>query len=143
MTELAARRKEFAASFGASVILDPSTDDVVARVREVTHGKGVDVGFDCAGVQIGLQVALKCIRAKGTLVNVAVWPDEARLDMFELVFRERGYIGTACYVEGEFEEVLQAMASGESFFSSLLSSFRSLAFSDSSCVGSHVHVAPL
>ncbi|KAL8857482.1 MAG: hypothetical protein Q9178_005976 [Gyalolechia marmorata] len=111
-TEVAPRRREFAKQFGAHYTLDPTKDDVVAKVREICAGVGADVAFDAAGVQVGLDQALKAIRAQGTLVNIAVWEKRAQLQMNDLVFRERKYMGVTTYVQGDFREVLDAIASG-------------------------------
>ncbi|KAL8714371.1 MAG: hypothetical protein Q9220_001704 [cf. Caloplaca sp. 1 TL-2023] len=111
-SEVAPRRKEFMKQFGAHHVLDPTKDDIVARVREICGGMGADVAFDAAGVQVGLTQALKAIRAQGTLVNIAVWEKPAQLQMNDLVFRERKYVGVTTYVPGDFRKVLDAIASG-------------------------------
>lgn len=113
-SEVAPRRRAFARQFGAHYLLDPTQDDVVARVREICGGVGADVAFDAAGVQAGLDQALKAIRAQGTLVNIAVWEKPAKLQMNDLVFRERKYVGVTTYVQGDFREVLDAIAAGKS-----------------------------
>lgn len=112
-SEVSPRRREFAKRFGAHYVLDPTQDDIVARVKEICGGVGADVAFDAAGVQAGLDQALKAIRAQGTLVNIAVWEKPAQLQMNDLVFGERRYVGVATYVAGDFQHVLDAVASGE------------------------------
>jgi S-(hydroxymethyl)mycothiol dehydrogenase len=37
--------------FGASVTLDPKTEDVVKRLKELTGGRGVDVAIEALGRQ--------------------------------------------------------------------------------------------
>lgn len=113
-SEVSPRRKEFAKTFGAHHVLDPTQDDIVARVREICGGVGADVAFDAAGVQAGLDQALRAIRAQGTLVNIAIWEKPVQLQMNDLVFRERKYIGVTTFVAGDFRHVLDAIASGES-----------------------------
>lgn len=93
VSEVARRRREFATSFGAHHVLDPTVSDVVAEVEGLTDGLGADVGFDCAGAQVALESAFKAVKARGTLVNVAVWEKRASLNMNDLVFRERSYMG--------------------------------------------------
>ena len=112
-SEVSPGRREFAKRLGAHYTLDPTTDDVVARVRELCGGVGADVAFDAAGVQVGLDQALKAIRAQGTLVNIAVWNKPAQLQMNDLVFREKKYVGVTTFVQGDFRQVLDAIASGE------------------------------
>lgn len=112
VSEVASRRKEFAKQFGAHHVLDPTKDDVVARVRELCGGSGADVAFDAAGVQAGLDQAIQAIRARGTLVNIAIWEKTATITPNRLVFRERRYMGVATYQEGDFQDVIDAIASG-------------------------------
>ena len=113
VSEIAPARKDFAKKFGAHDVVDPSKEDVVARVREINGGKGADVAFDCAGVQVGLDVAMRAVRARGTVVNIAVWEKRATLEMNEVVFRERKYMGVATYSGADFPAVLGAIATGK------------------------------
>lgn len=94
-------------------MLDPTQDDVVARVRELCDGSGANVAFDAAGVQAGLDQAIQAIRARGTLVNIAIWEKTATFTPNRLVFREKRYMGVATYQEGDFQDVIDAIASGE------------------------------
>ena len=114
VSEVASRRREFANRFGAHYVLDPTKDDVVSRVRELCDGSGVNVAFDAAGVQAGLDQAIQAIRARGTLVNIAVWEKTATFTPNWFVFRERRYMGIATYEDGDFQEVIDAIASGMS-----------------------------
>ena len=114
VSEVAPRRKDFAKEFGAHYVLDPSKDDVVARVREICDGRGANVAFDAAGVQAGLDQAIQAIRARGTLVNIAIWEKTATITPNLLCFRERKYMGVVTYQEGDFQDVLDAISSGES-----------------------------
>lgn len=113
VSEVSSKRREFAAEFGAHHTIDPTKEDIVARVKELTGGLGADVAFDAAGVQIAVDTAFESLRARGTLVNIAVWEKRATLAMNELVFRERSYLGVATYSLGDFEAVLQAMSEGK------------------------------
>ena len=115
VSEVASRRREFAKQFGAHYVLDPTKDDIVSRVRELCDGSGVNVAFDAAGVQAGLDQAVQAIRARGTLVNIAVWEKQATITPNWFCFRERRYMGVATYQDGDFQEVIDAIASGESW----------------------------
>jgi (R,R)-butanediol dehydrogenase/meso-butanediol dehydrogenase/diacetyl reductase len=59
-------------------VIDPKSEDVGTVCREATGNKGVDVVFDCAGVQPGLTAALDALKHTGTLVNVAMWEQPVR-----------------------------------------------------------------
>ena len=58
-----------ARAMGADVVLDRTTDDVVARVRELTDGRGVDVVFDPVGGAAYAQAA-KVVAFEGRIVVV-------------------------------------------------------------------------
>jgi threonine dehydrogenase-like Zn-dependent dehydrogenase len=55
------------------VVLNPTSDSVGDKCREVTKGQGVDVVFDCAGVQKGFDAGMDALRFGGLYMNVAVW----------------------------------------------------------------------
>ncbi|KIW97949.1 chlorophyll synthesis pathway protein BchC [Cladophialophora bantiana CBS 173.52] len=112
VSEVSGRRREFAKQFGAHHVIDPLKVDVVEEVERLTNGEGADVGFDAAGVQVAVDTAFKAIKARGTLVNIAVWEKRATLQMNDIVFRERGYMGVATYALGDFEAVIKAISSG-------------------------------
>jgi len=74
-----AERRDHAANFGATDILDPNQDDVVARAIELTGGIGVDYAFDAAGSASLISAGLQATRIGGTTVMVG-----AALDPFEI-----------------------------------------------------------
>ncbi|KAI9832288.1 MAG: hypothetical protein M1819_004466 [Sarea resinae] len=113
VSEVAETRKEFAKSFGAHYVFDPRHDDIVEKCREISPGGGVHVVFDAAGAQAGLDVAIHATRARGTIVNIAVWKNPVKINPNDLVYKERTYLGVATYVRGDFANVIDAIASGK------------------------------
>lgn len=92
VSETSKRRRQFALDFGAHHVIDPLSTDVVEQVLQLTKGQGADVGFDAAGVQSAVYTAIKAIRAKGTLINIALWGDrEVQLNMIDMLFGEKSY----------------------------------------------------
>lgn len=112
VSEVSARRKEYAKQFGADHVLDPTKDDIVGRCRELCDGAGVNVAFDAAGVQDGLTQALHATRAQGTIVNIAVWERPVSIFPNDLVFPERQYMGIATYTFEDFRAVLECLEDG-------------------------------
>jgi len=112
VSEVASRRREFARQFGAHYVLDPTKDDIVSRVRELCDGSGVNLAFDAAGVQAGLDQAVQAVRTRGTLINIAIWEKQATITPNWFCFRERTYMGVATYQDGDFQDVIDAIASG-------------------------------
>jgi (R,R)-butanediol dehydrogenase/meso-butanediol dehydrogenase/diacetyl reductase len=99
ISELTQARKEKATSSGvADHVLDPSKEDVPARVRELTGGPRADAAFECAGVNAVLDTMLDAVRPGGVVVNVAIWGAPATVDMQKLVLKEIDLRGTIAYV---------------------------------------------
>jgi S-(hydroxymethyl)glutathione dehydrogenase/alcohol dehydrogenase len=65
-----AERRDHAANFGATDILDPTQDDIVAKTIELSGGIGVDYAFDGAGSAKIVQDCISACRKGGTTVMV-------------------------------------------------------------------------
>jgi (R,R)-butanediol dehydrogenase / meso-butanediol dehydrogenase / diacetyl reductase len=105
-------RKAKAPGAGADHVIDPTGTDVVAEVNELTQGRGVDVSFECAGIDAVLKTAINSTRAGGTCVNVAIWGHEASVAMNDLVFREIRLLGSLAYA-GDHPATIEMIASGK------------------------------
>lgn len=113
VSEISSKRKQYAKDFGADYVLDPTKDDIVKRCIEIGDDQGVHVVYDAAGVQAGLDQAVLAVRARGTIVNIALWEKPCSFHPNYFNFKERKYIGVATYQEGDFQAVLDAISSGK------------------------------
>lgn len=112
VSELSEARKEMARTSGvANHVIDPSSEDVKERVRELTDGLGADVGFECAGVNVVLDTLLDSVKPAGVLVNVSIWGHPATVDMQKLVLKEIDLRGTIAYVR-DHEAVITLVQTG-------------------------------
>jgi threonine dehydrogenase-like Zn-dependent dehydrogenase len=73
---------------------------------------GPHVAFDCSGLQITYTTAVKAIRGRGIVVNVALVEKPLTFDSFEFLAAEKKYVGSSCYTPEEYAEVIEAVASG-------------------------------
>lgn len=115
MSEVSASRQRFAREFGAHHILDPKTYDIVALSKELSGSDGPDIVFDCAGVPASLTTACNAVRARGTVVNVAIWEKEVPFNPNMLVFREAKYTAVLGYQRKDFQAVIDQLAAGRSW----------------------------
>jgi S-(hydroxymethyl)glutathione dehydrogenase/alcohol dehydrogenase len=85
-----ASRRGAAAGFGATDVLDPTAEDVVARVRELTSGRGADRVLEAVGSAPTIETAIELVRPGGMIVviGVASTAAEVRLRPHELFARE-------------------------------------------------------
>lgn len=90
------KKLEFAQQFGATHVVNPSTDgDAVAKVMELT-GDGADYSFECIGLSATITQAYNMIRKGGTAVVVGVSKitDTVTLGTFMMPFQEKVLTGS-------------------------------------------------
>lgn len=80
-----AERRECARALGATDLIDPTAEDVVARAMEIT-AVGFDYAFEAAGRAALLDVGLAAIRNGGTLVAVGAPPLEELFTLMPAAF---------------------------------------------------------
>jgi L-iditol 2-dehydrogenase len=90
VSDLDRSRRELALHFGASRVVDPSAEDLLGVVRELTDSRGVDCAFEAVGAPATIQQAFELPRNGGTLVQVSVPAASARVELrpYELFARE-------------------------------------------------------
>ncbi len=66
-------RLKTAQQFGANVVLNPNATDVVAAIKQLTSGRGVDVAIEALGRQETFETALRSIRPGGVLSSLGVY----------------------------------------------------------------------
>jgi Zn-dependent alcohol dehydrogenase len=71
-----AARRQVAAELGATDLIDPTADDLSARVMEITGGIGADYAFDAVGRASLVEAGIWATRAGGTTVCVGAGPLE-------------------------------------------------------------------
>ncbi|WP_104055879.1 MULTISPECIES: NAD(P)H-quinone oxidoreductase [unclassified Arthrobacter] len=85
---------ELARSLGAQVLINYKTEDFVARVREVTDGRGADVILDVIGAKY-LQRNLEALAVSGRLVIIGLQGGtKAEIDLNLLMRKRLAVIGT-------------------------------------------------
>ena len=76
--------------FGASILNDPTKDDLGELVKETTGGYGVKIGAEAVGVPQLVANVSKLIRPRGNLLLVGVSPQGSSLpvDLYDLHYKE-------------------------------------------------------
>jgi len=113
VTELSTKRKEKARESGvADHVLDPFEVDVVTEVMKITHGRGVDVAFECSSVNQVLDTLVAAMKATGVLVIVSIWSHSATVNVHSVVMKELDIRGTIAYVN-DHQETIKLVEAGE------------------------------
>ena len=77
LSEPNALRREMAAPFAPELVLDPTTQDVVAEVRAFTQGRGADSAICANPVAATHQQAVEAVRKRGAVVLFGGLPKAA------------------------------------------------------------------
>jgi threonine dehydrogenase-like Zn-dependent dehydrogenase len=94
-----AEKRENAIKLGADHVIDPFTEDVVARALEITDGRGFDVVIEASGNPKAISSCYYALGRGGTLQFFGTYPDgtymsEIPLDgMKSVAFKEAKLIG--------------------------------------------------
>lgn len=122
ISEVSDARKKIAQQTGvADLVLDPTEDDVIARVREETDGRGADVAFDCAGVQAVFDTLLQCLAAGGHLEIVAVYTKPIQFDVAGGITMQERTIGSSIGYAHNHAEAIELATSGKVDLSQFIS----------------------
>ena len=96
--DLSSAKLDWARRMGATAVVNGATENVVARVRELTGGHGVDYCLDVVARPETMRTALECCDSFGTAVLVGVPPRDAELSVpMSLFWNERRGIRTCWY----------------------------------------------
>lgn len=110
-------RRSIAGDFGADVLIDPSEEDAVERVREET-GPGVDVAFEAVGAEATFNDAIDATKANGHITVIGVFGDDIPFTPQPLVTNQRSIGGSTSHqlgpaVHKEYDVILKQIATGK------------------------------
>lgn len=110
--DLEERKLKMALDFGADYVFNPKNEDVVAKVKEVTGGRGADSAIDCVGATAPIQTCMNVVRKGGHVTLIGNVTPKIELPLQIAVSRELTLYGS-CASNGEYPECIALMASGK------------------------------
>ena len=69
-------RMELAKHLGAETAIDPASEGIVGKIRDLTGGKGVDKAVECSGVVGAERLCIEATRRKGSVAFVGECPED-------------------------------------------------------------------
>jgi L-iditol 2-dehydrogenase len=108
------KRREFAVTFGAELVLDPTADDLRAAVAEATHGIGVDRVLVCIGRMELINEGLELARKGGNVNLFAGFPGQGWSEVSAnlIHYKELVVTGTSNSRRADYEVALRLIESG-------------------------------
>jgi 2-desacetyl-2-hydroxyethyl bacteriochlorophyllide A dehydrogenase len=100
-------RLDLAKEFGADYTVNGKNEEVVARIREITNGRGADAAVDCSGSPIAENQALDCVRAHGRVAFVGESRETTIKPSEQLIRKQLTLIGSWYFPIQEYEEIVE------------------------------------
>jgi (R,R)-butanediol dehydrogenase/meso-butanediol dehydrogenase/diacetyl reductase len=113
VSEPNAARRARAEGLGVATVLDPTSTDVPAYLREESDGLGVDVAIECSGHPAGFTTAIKSLRRRGTLAQTGLFVGEASVEPMLWSLNDLTIVGTWCYWVYDFDRIAAQIAAGD------------------------------
>ena len=111
VVEIDARRRESVEALGFDV-LDPSAARPVDVGREWTGGAGADIVFEVSGAAAAVLAATDLVKARGTVVIVAIHPEPRPMDLNRVFLRELRILGARVHRREDFERAVELITAG-------------------------------
>jgi L-iditol 2-dehydrogenase len=101
-----------AKKLGAKLVLNPLHDDVVAKVREFTDGRGADVALIMANAKNIIDQASSVVRRRGEIGLVAMINEKIPVYPFNFVAGELTLFGAVTYETKDFVKAAKMINNG-------------------------------
>ncbi len=103
---------KLAKDFGATHTFNSSDPDISEKIKEITKNRGADFGFEVVGISDTVNLCINSLRKGGTAVLVGNLKPEVTIPLQKVVTTELSLLGS-CAINGEYELVLDLLASGK------------------------------
>jgi (R,R)-butanediol dehydrogenase / meso-butanediol dehydrogenase / diacetyl reductase len=105
-------RARQARELGATAVWNPSADDVVDAVNDVTDGDGIDCALECSGSGPGLNLCFDAVRAGGVVVQAGLHTSKPAVDPMQWCLKDLTIEATWAYPVTSWPRIAQLIARG-------------------------------
>ncbi|SNS26529.1 zinc-dependent alcohol dehydrogenase [Tropicimonas sediminicola] len=95
-------RLDLCRSFGFETV-NVAKDNLVEHIDATTDGEGVDIVFECSGVESAAAEMTRLARVGGTICMTGIHKAPRSVDLRDINFKEQILIGSRVYTKREFE----------------------------------------
>jgi L-iditol 2-dehydrogenase len=115
-------RLDAARRFGASVIVNVGTRNLLQAVREETDNAGVDAAFECAGHESSVRGCIEALRPMGHYTQVGICGRAIQFPMDQVFFKQLSLVGSVCYTAQTWERMMKIYEAGRIRLNDMISS---------------------
>ncbi|MEA5046257.1 MAG: zinc-binding dehydrogenase, partial [Petrimonas sp.] len=106
------KKLELSKAFGATHTFLSSDKTVSEKIQQLTKGRNADVAFEAVGVSETVNLGINSLRKGGKAILIGNLMPEVTVPLQKIVTTELSLLGS-CAINGEYETVLELMASGK------------------------------
>lgn len=110
--DLSEERLALARRLGAGETFNTGAGSLMDHIRDTVRPEGVDVAFDCVGLEATAAQALAATCKGGRTILVGLMPSAMEVDGVLLQRGERALIGVQQYTRGDFATAMEILADG-------------------------------
>lgn len=99
-------RRELSCQLGAEVAIDPTVEDAVARINELTQGRGVDVALDCSGAAATTGMALDSAGIHGRVAFIGEKGEATIRPSPQFIRKELTVVGSWYFTGADYFRIL-------------------------------------
>jgi L-iditol 2-dehydrogenase len=123
--DLDEHKLQLAKEFGASHTFQSCDSNLSDKIAEQTKNRGADFGFEVVGISETVNLCINSLRKGGTAVLVGNLKPEVTIPLQKVVTTELSLLGS-CAINGEYELVLDLLASGKISVNKMISAIAPL-----------------
>jgi 2-desacetyl-2-hydroxyethyl bacteriochlorophyllide A dehydrogenase len=103
---------DLAKRFGADKMVNATTDDVCAKIKEYTDGRGADVVIESVGSPETIRQCVTLVRPGGTVLLFGICPEPVdAFNAFPFYLNEIDVVGSRAMTDEDFEPCIRLVAS--------------------------------
>jgi L-iditol 2-dehydrogenase len=118
-------RLNLARQIGADEVLHCAGAELLAEIKRLTNGRGVDLALEAVGLNQTVASAIDCARKGGTVTLIGNVSPEVTLPLQKVVVKQLKLQGS-CASSGEYPEAIELIAAGKIKVKPLITAVASL-----------------
>jgi D-arabinose 1-dehydrogenase-like Zn-dependent alcohol dehydrogenase len=111
--DIAADKFDACRKAGADEVVNPKDGDVVETLRDLTHGKGVDVVIDYVSTAATQEAGMKALGQRGRLVILGGAAQPFNVSARDMLTKEQAILGSRYVTRAEILEACDLVARGD------------------------------
>lgn len=113
VSEIQEGRLQHLKRLGATEVFNPLECDLQKEILDLTDGIGVDVAFECTGIESAANACFNILRKRGTYIQSGLSVGQIKVNPFDWAFKDLRIIGVWCFNTFDFPKTLELMATGQ------------------------------